>query len=180
MAELATLARPYANAAFDLAKASDRIAEWGRTLGLLAQACATAEVELLITSPVMGSFQKAHHLIELFEPGDLNEEMRRFVNVLAENQRLELLPEISVLFEQLQAEEQQTMEVTVTTAVSLNEAEQSNFLSALTQRFKREIELSTEVDPNVLGGALIRAEDTVLDGTVRGKLEKMQEALKRA
>ena len=116
MAELATLARPYANAAFDLGKASDHISAWGRALGLLSQASTTEEVELLVTSPVITSVQKARHFIDLFEPDDLNEDMRRFVNVLAENQRLQLLPEIYVLFEQLQAEEEQTMDVTVTTA----------------------------------------------------------------
>ena len=179
MAELATLARPYANAAFDLAKDSDRIAEWGQALIFLAQACADDEVKLLIASPVISSAQKAHHLTGLFDADDLSETIRRFVNVLAENQRLELIGEISGLYTQLQADEEQTMNVTVISAVPLTDGEAATYMDALTSRFKKEINLTTEVDPEVLGGALIRAEDTVLDGTVRGKLEKMREALKR-
>lgn len=180
MAESTTLARPYANAIFELAKEAERVAECGRMLDALAMAGGAPEVKRLVASPTVSAPEKSHQLISLLDPGEVIEVVRRFVDLLASNRRLPLLPEINQLFKQRQAEEMKTMEVTVTTAVPMSEAERDSFEQSLTNRFKKRIEMSTAVDPQLLGGALIHAEDTVLDGTVRGKLQKLQEALKRA
>lgn len=179
MAELATLARPYAKAAFELAKSADRLNQWSRALNQLASLVGTPELREFIGSPVVADVQKAYSLFQLFDesPG---EEIRRFINVLAENQRLELIPEITEIFEQRRAEEDKVLEVELVSAVELTAAETTTFEDALSKRFARDITLTQTVDPEIVGGVVIRAGDTVLDNSVRGKLNKMQEALRRA
>ena len=179
MAELTTLARPYARAAFELAKDANRLVEWSRALNLLVGAMRTEEVQQLLGTPVVSDVQKAFTLFQLFDepPG---EEIRRFINVLAENHRLELIPDITENFEQRRAEEEQVLEVELVSSVELTDSEAKAFVDALGQRFAQEIQLSQVVDPSILGGVVIRAGDSVIDNSVRGKLNKMQEALRRA
>ncbi len=178
MAEAATLARPYALAAFDIARESNRFDHWSRALEQLGQVIGTPELSDYISSPVQTTVAKATTVIDLL--GDeLTESTKRFVRVLAENQRLDLIPEIRATFEELLAEERKTLAVEVTTAVELTPEEIKAFDDALTQKYQREINLTIKVDSEIVGGALIRAGDTVLDGTVRGKLEKLQTSLMR-
>ncbi len=179
MAELATLARPYANAIFEVAKAEDRLDLWSRSLAVLVRTLQEPEVQPLIASPIHSPAKKAITLTDILG-GQISESMRRFVHVLAENRRLELLPEIQEGFEAKLEEEQRTLTVEVTTAVDLTDEEKKRFTDTLQRRFQRDISLATEVDTTVLGGALIRAGDTVLDGTVRGKLEKLRNQMQRA
>ncbi|MYD46595.1 MAG: F0F1 ATP synthase subunit delta [Gammaproteobacteria bacterium] len=178
MVEAATLARPYALAAFDIARESDRFDHWSCALEQLAQVTCTAEISEYVSSPVHTAVAKATTVIDLLED-DLTESTKRFVRVLAENQRLDLIPEIRATFEELLAEERKTLAVEVTTAVELTPEEIKAFDDALTRKYQREINLTINVDPEIVGGALIRAGDTVLDGTVRGKLEKLQTSLMR-
>ena len=178
MAELATLARPYASAVFEIAKEEELLDRWARVLTLLKTALDEPEVAQLIASPSHTPVRKAITLTDIL--GDqLNESMRRFVHILAENRRLELLPQILAEFETRLEEEQRTLSVEITSAIELSDPEKQQFEGALRQRFDRDISLTMVVDPSVLGGALIRAGDTVLDGTVRGKLEKLRAQLQR-
>lgn len=179
MAELATLARPYANAAFDIAKTGGKLDDWSRALNLLAVATGDATVHAMIESPVAAAEVKAAKLIALFED-ELSDAAKRFIHLLAENKRLSLLSEITDQFETRRAEEERTLDVEVTSAVDLTEAEKERFSQALTRRFDQEISLTTVVDRSLLGGALIRAGDTVIDGSVKGKLAKLGEALARS
>lgn len=178
MAESATLARPYALAAFDIARESNRFAHWSRALEQLAQVTGAPEIHDYISSPVHTTVAKATTVVDLLED-DLTESTKRFVRVLAENQRLDLIPEIRATFEELLAEERKTLAVEVTTAVELTPEEIRAFDDALTRKYQREINLTVKVDPEIIGGALIRARDSVLDDTVRGKLEKLQTSLTR-
>ena len=178
MAEAATLARPYALAAFEFASESNRLDHWSRALEQLAHVTCTPKLSEYLSSPIHTTAAKATTVIDLLED-DLSESTKRFVRVLAENQRLDLMPEICATFEELLAEERKTLAVEVTTAVELTPEEVKAFDTALTQKYRREINLSIKVDPEIVGGALIRAGDTVLDGTVRGKLEKLQTSLMR-
>ena len=179
MAELATLARPYANAVFEVAKEEERLDLWSRSLAILVRTLQESEVQQLVASPIHSPAKKAITLTDIL--GDrLSESVRRFVHVLAENCRLDLLPEIQAGFEAKLEEEQRTLTVEITTAVDLTDEEKKRFTDTLQQRFRRDISLATEVDSSVLGGALIRAGDTVLDGTVRGKLEKLRNQMQRA
>lgn len=179
MAELTTLARPYANAAFDLAKAANRLDAWSGALRVLSEALANSEIQQYIKTPSISTPQKIHFLLELFGPRP-SEEIRRFTHVVAENQRLELLPQIAELFEARCAAEQQILEVTVATAVELKAAQVKRFKQSMEKKFASQIELKTEVDPALIGGAFIRAGETVIDLSVRGKIEKLKEALQRA
>ncbi len=180
MAELATLARPYANAAYDLAKQADRVDTWSAALALLVEAGKTPEIKELIGSRVIPHVQKSHMLNGLLGESNAPEEVRRFVSVLAENHRLDLLTDIGALFEARRAEDSKILDVTITSAVPLSEEQQAMFETALRKRFDRDVAVTTELDPSLLGGAFIRAGDSVVDGSVRGKLAKMQEALTRA
>ncbi len=178
MAELATLARPYSSAIFDIAKEEGQLDRWSRALELLTGALDSPELRQLIASPTHSPARKAIALTDLLGE-QLNESMRRFVHVLSDNRRLELLPYIREGFDTRLAEEQRTVGVEITTAVELTDDERNQFAEALKSRFQREISLETTVDATVLGGAMIRAGDTVLDGTVRGKLEKLRNQLQR-
>ena len=179
MAEFATLARPYANAAFDVAKSAGRLDEWSRGLNLLALAGENPNLKAMIQSPTATTSEKAFKLAELFRD-DLLDPVRQFVHVLAENKRLSLLAEITTQFEVRRAEEARTLDVEVTTAVPLSDAEQNRFQEILERRFEQQINLTTGVDEPVIGGAHIRAGDTVIDGSLRGRLAKLGEAFARS
>lgn len=180
MAELATLARPYANAAYELAKQADRVDAWSAALALLFEAGKTPEIRDLIGSQVVAHAQKSHTLNDLLAETNAPEEVKRFVSVLAENHRLDLLADIETLFEARKAEDSKILDVTITSAVPLSEEQEAMFETALRKRFERDVSVTTELDPSLMGGAFIRAGDAVVDGSVRGKLAKMQEALTRA
>jgi F-type H+-transporting ATPase subunit delta len=178
MAELATLARPYANAAFDVAKGDGELDRWSRMLALLATAANDEKVQVLLATPEVEEVQKAYKLAEICGP-ELNDRGKRFVQVLAGNKRLTLLPEIQEQFEALRAEEQATLDVTVTSAYPLAEQELARLKSALSRRFDRDVSMVSEVDASLIGGAVIRAGDTVIDGSLRGKLDKLAESIQR-
>lgn len=178
MAQTATLARPYANAAFDVAKSHGRLAEWSRMLTLLAAAVATTEVEALIGDPALGGEVKAHKLAEALR-GELDDRARRFVLALAIYQRLALLPEVARQFEAMKAAAENVLEVEVVAAVALAEAQRERFAEVLARRFGRDVNLAVTVDETIIGGAIVRAGDTVIDGSVRGRLARLAAALKR-
>ena len=179
MAEFATLARPYANAAFDVAKSAGRLEEWSRGLNLLALAGEDPNLKAMIQSPTATTAEKAFKLAELFRD-DLLDSVRQFVHVLAENKRLSLLAEITTQFEVWRADEARTLDVEVTTAVPLSDSEQNRFQEILERRFEQQINLTTAVDETIIGGAHIRAGDTVIDGSLRGRLAKLGEAFARS
>lgn len=178
MAQTATLARPYANAAFDVAKAHGRLAEWSRMLALLAAAVATAEVEALIGDPSLGGEVKAHKLAQALQ-GELDDRGRRFVLALALYQRLALLPEVARQFEVMKAAAENVLEVEIVAAVALAEPQRERFAQALARRFGQEVQLAVTVDETILGGAIVRAGDTVIDGSVRGRLMRLAASLRR-
>lgn len=179
MAELATLARPYAKAAFDLARSADRLERWSRMLALLSAAAQTAEAKALIGTPTLPGEAKAHRLIGIVRD-DLDDGGRRFVLVLADNKRLELLPEIAEQFEARKAQAEQILDVEIAAAVGLSETQMNDYAEALERRFSQQVNVSVTVDPSLVGGAVIRAGDTVIDGSVRFRLTRLVEALQRA
>lgn len=176
MAEAATLARPYANAAFDVAKAHQRLAQWSRMLALLAAAVATREVAALIGDPALASEVKAHRLAEALR-GELDDRGRRFVQALAAYQRLGLLPEVARQFEARKAAAEAVLEVELVAATELTAQQRESFSAALARRFDQAVNLAVAVDATLLGGAVVRAGDTVIDGSVRGRLARLAGAL---
>lgn len=178
MAEIATLARPYANAVFDLARSAGRLTEWSPMLALLARAVETDQVRNLVAAPSLAPAVKAHQLIDVVRE-DIDDRCRRFVNVLADNHRLELLPEIAAQFEALKAEAEKTLDVEIAAAVELTDQQVDSYAQALRQRFDQDVNVSVDIDPGLVGGAIVRAGDTVIDGSVRGRLTRLVESLQR-
>jgi F-type H+-transporting ATPase subunit delta len=177
MAELTTLARPYAKAAFELAQAQQQLANWSAMLGLAAAVSQDDTMQRMLKAPRLTSAQKAAAFIEVC--GDkLDAKARNFIHVAAENDRLLLLPEISALFDLYKAEQERSVDVEVTSAFALNQEQQDKLAKVLSARLGREVRLHAAEDSALIGGVIIRAGDLVIDGSVRGKLAQLAEALK--
>lgn len=176
MAELSTLARPYAKAAFEHAAAKGELQGWSESLGIAAAVAQQGEVDKLLSSPSYTAEQQAQQLIEIC--GDaLNEQSTNFIKLLADNRRLKLLPFIQQQFETLKANREKSIEVDVVSAGEITPEQQSKLGSALSVKLGRDVNVQVSVDKTLLGGAIIRAGDTVIDGTIRGRLAKLAEAL---
>jgi F-type H+-transporting ATPase subunit delta len=176
MAEALTVARPYAQAAFLFASEHQALKDWSDMLGLLAAIATDPEMARLIDSPELTETQLADLFIGV--GGErLDEQCSNFVRVLAEARRLQLLPEIAALFEIERRAAEHTISAELISAFPASEAQQAAITAALKQRLGREIELQCTTDAALLGGAVIRAGDLVIDGSVRGKLERLGTAL---
>ena len=174
MSQALTLARPYARAAFALAKDAGRLAPWSTMLGFAALASAVPGVQSALTSPKVS----AGTLVDLLlPPGDSDPNFRRLLEVLADNGRLVLLPEIAALYDQLKADAERVVRATVTSAQPLDAAELDKLRASLRQRFGQDVEVATAVDPALIGGAVIDAGDVVIDGSIRTKLARLGAAL---
>jgi F-type H+-transporting ATPase subunit delta len=176
MAESTTIARPYAKAAFESALASEELGRWSDMLRMLAVITAQEPVIMTLLSPAMAAAQQAEMLFGLCG-SELTPNAQNFVRLLAENKRLTLCGEISGLFEILKAEQEKTVDVELTTAFELNPDVVKQISKSLQTRLKKQIKLQTRVDQNLIGGAVIRAGDSVIDSSVRGKLTKLAEAM---
>ncbi|HEV7779578.1 MAG TPA: F0F1 ATP synthase subunit delta [Luteibacter sp.] len=175
MAQALTLARPYARAAFELAHAAGALAEWSRALVFAAQVAVDERVVALNTDPRV----PAEQLVALHLPQGMaaDSPFGLFLGELAERRRLILLPEIAVLFDELKRESESTMLVKITSALALDAAQAESLKVSLKRRFKRDIEFDTHVDPALLGGVVIDTGEQVIDGSARGRLERLASAL---
>lgn len=176
MAEKSTIARPYAKALFELALAQKRLDAYSEVLSLAAAIVRDARVRELLTSPHVTPDQLASLVIDV-AGAKLDDAGRNFIRVLAQNRRLGFLPEIAAIYEKLKAEEENIVDVTVTSAVALDTNLQKRFATALNKRLQREVRLHCETDPDLLGGAILRADDLVIDGSLRGRLERLRAEL---
>ncbi len=176
MAEKTTVARPYAQAVFALAQEQGDLKGWSDTLQLLAQILSDADVAVLLNNPSITDDQLVD-LITAVGGENFNESGKNLVKVLAESGRLELLPEISVLYEVERANVEGTITAEVISATELSETQKSKIADALKSRFGRDVSLQCDVDETLLGGAIIRAGDVVIDGSVIGKLHKLSTQL---
>ncbi len=176
MAEAITVARPYAQAAFDEARELGELKSWSDILQSLAQAVINPEVRAIITSPRIIKSQLVELILAL-SGGKANEIQRNFIKLLIEGQRLILLPEIVMLFEIMRADAEKNVDVVVTSAFDLSEAQKQKITAALKKRMGREIRLSCATDRKLLGGVIIRAGDKVIDGSARTHLSELANAL---
>ncbi|AHG43459.1 MULTISPECIES: F0F1 ATP synthase subunit delta [Pseudomonas syringae group] len=177
MAELTTLARPYAKAAFEHAQAHQQLANWSAMLGLAAAVSQDDTMQRMLKAPRLTSAQKATTFIEVC--GDkFDAKAQNFIHVVAENDRLPLLPEIAELFDLYKAEQEKSVDVDVTSAFALNQEQQDKLAKVLSARLGREVRLHAAEDASLIGGVVIRAGDLVIDGSVRGKIAQLAEALK--
>ncbi|MEE4298400.1 MAG: F0F1 ATP synthase subunit delta [Pseudomonadales bacterium] len=179
MAELATLARPYARAAFEAARedGDDGLDRWSRMLALLAAAVEQEAVADAIVSPSRTPEGKAQMIVDLLGD-DLSDKGRNLVRLLAENKRLELTPEIAPLYEELKDAFLRTLEVEVVSAREISQADLDALSEKLAARFDKQIALTSRIDPSLLGGAVIRAGDEVIDGSIRGRLDRLADTLR--
>ncbi|MBQ0712448.1 MAG: F0F1 ATP synthase subunit delta [Porticoccus sp.] len=176
MAELSTLARPYAKAAFQYAADASDLQGWSDSLAVAAAVAAQDTVVKLLSSPSYTATQQAEKTIEVC--GDaLNEKSRSFVQVLAENRRLKLLPQIYQQFEVLKANREKTVEVSVVSASEISTEQQEKLASALSSKLERQVNMQVSIDDSLIGGVVVRAGDTVIDGSIRGRLAKLAEVL---
>ena len=176
MAEPITLARPYAKAAFQVALDNSDLGSWSKMLRLLAVIAGDEKVATILSSPVYTSTQQAEKVLHLC--GDeINESGQNFVRVLAENRRLPLISKIAEIFEALKANQEKSIDVEITTAYEISAEATDNLARALKTRLQREINLQSRVEKSLIGGAIIRAGDTVIDSSLRGKLNKLAEAM---
>lgn len=177
MAELTTMARPYAKAAFEAALESDSLHAWSDALQLVAAVVDHQIVKTALSSPSLTGEQQAGLVIDLC--GDqISGPIKNFISILAEYKRLGLLPEIVTLYEALRAQQEKKVDVTVTSAFPLSDTIQEKFAASLKEKLQREVVLHSDIDKSLIGGAVIRAGDLVIDGSVRGRLAKLAESMK--
>jgi F-type H+-transporting ATPase subunit delta len=176
MSEAITTARPYAQAAFDEAQKLNALKSWSDLLIGLAEVVNQADVRAVITNPKVSKTQ-VFGLFESFIGAAANTQQRNFVHVLAENQRLLVLPEIAEIFEALKSEAEKAVDVVVDSAFELSAAQQEKIVGALKKRMGREIKITCNVKKDLLGGVVIRAGDKVIDGSARTRLGEMAVAL---
>lgn len=175
MSSTQSLARPYARAAFDLASESKALAEWSTKLDFAAAVARDPQVQALIGNPKLGS----DALIGLFLPKGENtgSAFGNFVSTLAANRRLSILADIAQGFDELKRATEGVLKVRVRAAVPVDGAQADALSGALSRRFGRKIELESVIDESVIGGAIIDAGDVVIDGSVRGRLERLAQSL---
>jgi F-type H+-transporting ATPase subunit delta len=176
MAELSTIARPYAKAAFECARDKADLAGWSAQLATVALVTQDATIASVLGSPSYTAEQMAETVIDVC--GDaLQDDGRSFVKVLASNKRLPLLPEIQTLFELYKANQEKTVDVEVVSAYQLGAETEQTLADVLSKKLEREVKVDSTIDQSLLGGVLIRAGDLVIDGSVRGRLNKLAEAM---
>jgi F-type H+-transporting ATPase subunit delta len=171
-----TVARPYAEAVFELARDSGRLEAWSEMLGLLAAAMREPELAALVANPKLIPQQLSELMLDV--GGDaLDAEGRNFVKVLVENDRLAVLPEIAALYEERKREAEGLVKVQVTSAFPLAPGQTEQIASALRAKLGREVEITTLEDPSLIGGVRVRAGDMVIDGSVQGRLRQLANEL---
>ena len=173
MSQALTVARPYARAAFSQARDEGDFAAWSQALDFAARVSSDARIAALLPNPRLDQADA----VALLAPQGASEAFQRFLALLAEGRRLPQLPEIAGLYEALRADAEKLVKARVTSATVLSAGELEIIRTALQKRFGREVELETAVDESLIGGAVIDAGDVVIDGSVKGKLARLQTAL---
>jgi len=178
MAESVTIARPYAEAAFKLAREKNQLEGWSQMLRLLDLVMQDASVARSISDPNVSS-EKLQGLILGVCGEQLDGAGRNFVQVLEHNNRLSLLPEIRAMFEALRLEHEGVLEAEIQSAFAIDDAQVAQLVKKLEGKYKRNVRARVSVDAKLIGGIKIVVGDKVVDATVRGKLDAMSAALIR-
>jgi F-type H+-transporting ATPase subunit delta len=185
MADNHTIARPYAQAVFDVARERDSLAGFSAALNTAAELLADGQVARFLATPTLSDEQRLGFLQGLFgrAMGDGSvlaggsPQGTNFLKLLVEYDRVDVLPEIAEHFDALKDAVENTIDVTVTSATALSDTDRQQYAAALEKRFGRKVELSTEIDESLIGGAVIRAGDVVIDGSLRARLNSLANAL---
>lgn len=176
MAEISKFARPYAKAAFEYANQHNQLALWSQMLGVLAAIVSQDIMRKFLQNPAYSTDQHADICITL--AGDqLDEQGQNFVKELAENRKLQALPTVLKLYQEFMQTKAQTIEAKVTSVIPLTEAFQQQLCKTLAQKLGRQVSLDCEIDPDLIGGMVVRAGDVVIDNSVARQLSRLQETL---
>lgn len=176
MAELESIARPYAKAAFEYAQANDALPNWQHMLAAMAAVGEDADIQALLHNPKVSSAQLATLTTDVLDT-QLDDAGRNFVRLLGVRGRIGAMSAISRLFQHLYAEKQQKVTAKVFVAQPLTTEQQLKLQQALQKRLDKEVELDIIIDPSVYGGVRVQANDIVIDGTIRGRLQRLFENL---
>lgn len=177
MAEALTIARPYAEAVFRLAKAGNSLPVWSGMLKFTAVVADDKRIRVLLGNPEVSTKRLGELLLDIC--GDkLSNEGRNFMLLLVESKRVEVLPEVSELFEQLKTQHEGVLEAKVASAFAMTDVQLKDLVAGLESKFKRKIEAKVNINPELIGGVKVEIGDEVFDASVRGKLEAMSVALK--
>ena len=176
MAESITIARPYAKAAFQAAKDSQALTEWSQMLGYASAVVVDKDMISVLDNPALTSEQKAQFFIDVCGE-KLTKEVKNFIFVLSENNRLGLVSDIAELFESYKALLEQTIDISVESAFELSDAQSEKLAQALSKKLDRKVVIASTVNQELIGGVIIRANDLVIDASVRGKIAKLAEAI---
>jgi F-type H+-transporting ATPase subunit delta len=182
MADSSTVARPYAKALFDLANGERKLPEWSAALGAAAAVLGDANARRALANPVLDDGARATlvgSIASAIKGGELlaGGQGKNLLQVLAENNRLTALPEIAAQFDALKAEAENKVKVTVTAATQVDGGIAEQIKKALQRKLGRTVELTLAVDASLIGGAIIQADDMVIDGSVRTRLQRLTEKL---
>lgn len=176
MAEVRTMARPYARAVFDIARGADALADWSQALSVVAQIVSNEDVARAMGSPSVTAEQMADSIVGI--AGDaLDAQGQHYVQLLASNDRLALAPAIAEQYEVLRAAAEQRVDVNVTSATEFTQQQKDALSASLEQRLSAHVTLTFEQDADLIGGAVIRAGDLVIDRSLRSQLARMQRTL---
>ena len=173
MAERATIARPYAKAAFGYARETGQLAQWSGWLATAREIVRSDEFEMLERSPGVRKAELMDLVAGICGDG-LDSHGRAFLALLNENGRLGYLPEIAQRFEELKADDQNVADVEVVSATALDERQKERLMGALSHRLRRDVRLHCTVDPGLIGGAVVRSGDLLIDGSLKSKLERLE------
>jgi F-type H+-transporting ATPase subunit delta len=176
MAELSTLARPYAKAVFELARDEGKLADWSALLAGIAAAVRDKQVAAAIGHPAVGRGQLADVLIQIMG-SKATEHGKNLLRLLSEYSRLKLAPAIAEQFEALRAEHERRVDVEIVSAAPVDAAQQKALVDAVKKKLDRDVNVQWKTDPALIAGAQIRAGDTVIDGSISGELARLRQAL---
>lgn len=175
MSELTTIARPYAKAAFELAVEKGTVEAWNEMLFFAGQVTSDEQVQALLGS-IATETQQSEIIIKLCAE-QLNEQGQNLIKLMAENERLAAIPAVAELFAEFKADYDKEIEVDVVSATVLADDAQAKLVAALEKRFARKVKLNCSIDEAIVSGLVIKAGDTVIDGSVRGKLDRLATSL---
>ncbi len=175
MSELITIARPYAKAVFDFAVQQQNLNKWLDMLSFTAQVSRDPQVVQLLSGALIPEKQ-ANLFISLCND-QLDQYGQNLIKIMAENNRLTVLPEVLALFIQYKEDKESTAEVDVISASKLNEHQQEKITSAMAKRLSRKVKLNCRIDKSILAGVIIRSGDLVIDGSVKGRLQRLADTL---
>jgi len=177
MAELATLARPYAEAVFDLAKESGDLDVWSKTLAFLSTVIDDSTMAAVIANPRVTKEQLVNILLDVGSEA-LDDQAKNLVKMLVDNNRVAIVPALAVLFEQLRAEAQGRVQVEVSSAYALSDSQQQELGTVLEKRLGKAVDISVKIDDSLTGGFIVHADNKVIDVSLRGRLEQVAAELR--